>query len=170
MHLLFVNYHVIMHFLVWSCTFFKLWTVGRYFVLNFRMPTVFDIIPIELVRFRNTESSFSISFPAIWFSLSCSYSNINVENNRGVFRPFSTEFILMCVCEYVISQWATIGPLFFYRAVLCQPTGLRCGLDMVCSFGRCLGRAKIPGLMPSSRAQTACPNISMADKMLPIGR
>ena len=83
-----------MHFLVWSCTFLKSWTVGRYFVLNFCMPTVFDIIPIELVRFRNTESSFSFSFPAILFLLSRSYSNIKVENNRGVFRPFPIEFIL----------------------------------------------------------------------------
>ena len=109
MHLLFVNYLVIMHFLVWSCTFFKLWTVGRYFALNFRVPTVFDIIPIKLVRFRNTESLFSISFPAIWFSLSCSYSNINVENNRGVFRPFSTEFILMCVwiCDLSMGHYRT---------------------------------------------------------------
>jgi len=25
--------------------------MGRYFVLNFRIPIVFDIIPLELVRF-----------------------------------------------------------------------------------------------------------------------
>ena len=93
MHSLFVNYHVIMHFLVWSCIFFKLWTVGRYFVLNFRMLTVFEIIPIELVHFRNTKNSFQFSFSAISFPLLCSYSNINVKNNREVFRPFLTEFI-----------------------------------------------------------------------------
>ena len=36
---------------IWSCTCLMLCTVGRYFVLNFRIPTVFNIIPLELVCF-----------------------------------------------------------------------------------------------------------------------
>ena len=58
---------------------------------------MFDIIPLELVRFRNSRysvSSRSFSCPALPFLLSFSYSNVKVENNLGVFRPFPTVFIL----------------------------------------------------------------------------
>jgi hypothetical protein len=68
---------------------------GAVFRINFRMPTVFDIIPLELVRFRNYQysaSSCSFSCPALPLSFSFSYSNIKVENNLEVFRPFPTVF------------------------------------------------------------------------------
>ena len=67
-------------------------TVGRYFVLNFRIPTVFDIIPLELVRFRNSRysvSSCSFSCPACPFSFSLSYFKCK---SRKRLRSFSTEF------------------------------------------------------------------------------
>jgi hypothetical protein len=73
--------------------------VDRYSVLNFRIPTVFDIISLEWVRFRNSwyfVSSRSFSCPALPFSLSFSYLNIKVENSWGVFRPFPTVFIHRC--------------------------------------------------------------------------
>jgi len=63
------------------------------FVLIFRISTVFDIIPHELVRFRNSRYSVSLcSFlcPALSLSLSFSYSNVEVENSEEVFRPFSS--------------------------------------------------------------------------------
>ena len=66
--------------------------VGRYFVLNFRIPTVFDIIPLELVRFRNSRysvSSCSFSCPACPLSLSLSYFKCK---SRKRLRSFSTEF------------------------------------------------------------------------------
>ena len=56
---------------------------GQYFVLIFRIPTVFDIIPLELVRFRHSRyfvSSCSFSCPALPLSFSFSYSNVEVEN------------------------------------------------------------------------------------------
>ena len=87
MHLLVVNL-----LCIWSCTCLMLCTVGRYFVLNFRIPTVFDIIPLELVRFRNSRysvSSCSFSCPACPLSLSLSYFKCK---SRKRLRSFSTEF------------------------------------------------------------------------------
>ena len=55
-------------------------STGRYSVLNFRIPTVFDVILLELVRFRYSVSSCSFLCPALPFSLSFLYSNVNVEN------------------------------------------------------------------------------------------
>jgi hypothetical protein len=76
MHLnLIMHVHVLSH---------ALGPMGRYFVLNFRIPTVFDKIPLELVCFRNSRYSVSLrSFlcPTLPFSLSFSYSNVKVENN-----------------------------------------------------------------------------------------
>jgi len=80
---------------------YALATTGRYSVFIFRIPTVFDVIPLELVRFRNTRfsvSSRSFSCPALPFSFSFSYSNVKVENSWGVFRPFPSVFILNCTC------------------------------------------------------------------------
>jgi hypothetical protein len=71
--------------------------MGRYSVLNFRIPTVFNIISLELVRFRNSRYSIgsrSFSCPALSFLLSFSHTNVKVENGRRVFRPFLTVFIL----------------------------------------------------------------------------
>ena len=70
---------------------------GWYSVLSFRISTVFDINPLELVCFRNSRyfvSSCSFSCPALPFSLSFSYFKCKSENNLGVFRPFPTVFIL----------------------------------------------------------------------------
>jgi len=67
--------------------------MGQYSVLIFCIPTVFDIIPLELVRFRNfwySVSSCSFSCPALPLSFSFSYSNVEVENGWEVFRPFSS--------------------------------------------------------------------------------
>ena len=71
-------------------------TLGRYFVLIFRILTVFDIIPLELVRFQNSRYSVSLcsfSCPACPFSLSLSYFKCK---NRKRLRSFSssTVFIL----------------------------------------------------------------------------
>jgi hypothetical protein len=52
--------------------------VGR-FVLNSRIPTVLDIIPLELFRFRNSRYSVS-SCSVCPLSFSFSYSNVKVEN------------------------------------------------------------------------------------------
>ena len=85
MHLLVVNL-----LCIWSCTCLMLCTVGRYFVLIFRIPTVFDIIPLELVRFRNSRysvSSCSFSCPACPFSL----SHFKCKSRKWL-RSFSTEF------------------------------------------------------------------------------
>ena len=59
-------------------------------ILNFRIPTVFDIIPLELVRFRNSRyfvSSCSFSCPAC--PLSLSYFKCK---SRKRLRSFSDEF------------------------------------------------------------------------------
>ena len=55
-------------------------STGRYSVLNFRIPTVFDVILLEFVRFQYSVSSCSFSCPALPFLFSFSYLNINVEN------------------------------------------------------------------------------------------
>jgi hypothetical protein len=63
---------------------YALGPTGQYSVLIFRIPTVFDIIPVELVHFRNSSysvSSCSFSCPALPLSLLFSYSNIKVENS-----------------------------------------------------------------------------------------
>jgi hypothetical protein len=52
----------------------------QYSVLIFRIPTVLDIILLELVRFRNSVSSCSFSCPTLPLSFSYSYSNVKVEN------------------------------------------------------------------------------------------
>jgi hypothetical protein len=65
---------------------------GRYSVLSFRISTVFDINPLELVRFRNSRyfvSSHSFSCPPSPFSLSFSYFKCKT---RKQFRSFSTVF------------------------------------------------------------------------------
>ena len=60
--------------------------MSQYSVLIFRIPTVFDIIPLESVRFRNSRysvSSCSFLCPTLPLSLSLSfsYSNVEVENS-----------------------------------------------------------------------------------------
>jgi len=91
-------------------------TVGRYFVLNFRIPTVFDIIPLELVRFRNSRysvSSCSFSCPACPLSLSLSYFKCK---SRKQLRIFSTEFdrfhpyLLLHAC-YTFYSSSVVVPL-----------------------------------------------------------
>jgi hypothetical protein len=52
----------------------------QYSVLIFRIPTMFDIILLELVRFQNSVSSCSFSCPTLPLSFSYSYSNVKVEN------------------------------------------------------------------------------------------
>ena len=77
---------------IWSCTCLMVCTVGRYFVLNFHIPTVFDIIPLELFRFwksRYSVSSCSFLCPACPLLLSLSYFKCK---SRKQLRSFSTEF------------------------------------------------------------------------------
>jgi hypothetical protein len=62
---------------------YALGPTGQYFILIFRIPTVFDIVSLELVRFRNSpysvsSCSCSFSYPAL--PLSFLYSNVEVEN------------------------------------------------------------------------------------------
>ena len=71
-----INYYVLI-----NC--YAVDPTGQYFVLIFRIPTVFDIIPLELVCFRNSRysvSSCSFLCPALPLSFSFSYSNVKVEN------------------------------------------------------------------------------------------
>ena len=87
MHLLVVNL-----LCIWSCTYLMLCTVGLYSVLNFRIPTVFDIIPLELVRFRNSRYSVSsCSFSCLACPLSLSLSYFKCKSRKQL-RSFSTEF------------------------------------------------------------------------------
>ena len=54
---------------------------------------MFDIIPLELVRFRNSRysvSSHSFLHLALLLLLSFSYPNVEVENSEEVFQPFSS--------------------------------------------------------------------------------
>jgi len=77
-------------------------TTYWYFVLSFRISTVFDINPIELVRFQNSRyfvSLCSFSCPTLPFSFSFSYFKYK---SRKQFRSFSTVFILTWLC----SPWA----------------------------------------------------------------
>ena len=70
----FVNYYSLV-----NC--YALGPMGQYSVLIFRIPTVFDIIPLELVRFLNSRYSVSsCSFSCPVLPLSFSYSNVKVEN------------------------------------------------------------------------------------------
>jgi hypothetical protein len=70
---------------------YALCPTDQYSVLIFRILTVFDIIPLELVRFRNSRYSVSSClFSCLALPLSFSYSNVKVENGREVFRPFSS--------------------------------------------------------------------------------
>jgi len=60
-----VNYYVPV-----NC--YALGPMGQYFVLIFRIPTVFDIIPLKLVRFRNSRyfvSSYSFSYMLYHFHI-----------------------------------------------------------------------------------------------------
>ena len=52
-----VNYYVLVNCYAFGPT-------GQYFVLIFRIPTVFDIIPLDLVRFRYFVNSHSFLCPA----------------------------------------------------------------------------------------------------------
>jgi hypothetical protein len=66
-------------------------------VLLFRIPTVFDLLPIESVRFRiycYPASSFSFLFPTFPNSISFPYSNVKVKTILGLSRPSSTAFNL----------------------------------------------------------------------------
>jgi len=52
--------------------YYALGLTGQYFLLIFRILTVFDIIPLELVRFRNFQYSISLCsffFPVLPLSL-----------------------------------------------------------------------------------------------------
>lgn len=51
-HALF-NYYMHLNLIVYILSY-ALGTTYRYFVLSFRISTVFDINPLELVRFRNS--------------------------------------------------------------------------------------------------------------------
>ena len=71
-----VNYYVLV-----NC--YALGHTGQYSVLIFRLPTVFNVIPLELVCFRNSRYSVSLcsfSCPALPLLLLFSYSNVKVEN------------------------------------------------------------------------------------------
>ena len=64
---------MVMHLVLWE-----------YSILIFRIPTVFDIILLELIRFRNSRYSISsclFSCLALQLSLSFLYSNVEVENS-----------------------------------------------------------------------------------------
>jgi len=70
-------------------------TIGRYSVLSFHISIVFDINPLELVRFWNyryflVRVRFRVRFYRLCFCFRI--SNVKVENNLGVFRPLPTGF------------------------------------------------------------------------------
>jgi len=75
---------------------------GQYSVLIFHIPTVFNIILLELARFRNFWYSIS-SCPTLPLSLSFSYSNVEVENSWQVFRPFSSLLLGLDLLDKIIS-------------------------------------------------------------------
>ena len=75
-----------------ACCHAQLGSTGRCFRFAFRIPTVFDMFPIELVRFRYPVSSFSCSFPTFPNSISFSYWNVKVKTVLGLSRPSSTAF------------------------------------------------------------------------------
>ena len=72
---------------------YALGLMSQYFILIFRISTMFDIIPLELVRFRNSQYFRKFVFvfmSGLPLSLSFSYSNVEVENSEEVFQPFSS--------------------------------------------------------------------------------
>jgi len=75
-----------------ACCHAQLGSTGRCFRFAFRIPTVFDMFPTELVRFRYPDSSFSCSFPTFPNSISFSYWNVKVKTILGLSRPSSTAF------------------------------------------------------------------------------
>ena len=80
-----VNYYILVNY-------YALSPMGQYSVLIFRIPTVFDIIPLELVRFRNFLyfiSLCSFSCPALPFLFSFSYLKCR---SRKRLRGFTTVF------------------------------------------------------------------------------
>jgi hypothetical protein len=82
----------------------------QYSVLIFCIPTVFDIILLELVRFQNSVSSCSFSCLTLPLPFLYSYSNVKVENSWEVFWPFPTVFIL---------NGGYRSSAFFYRLYAC---------------------------------------------------
>ena len=65
-----VNYYMRLNLIMYVLSH-ALDPTGRYSVLSFRISTVFDIDPLELVRFRNSRyfvSSRSFSCPALSFA------------------------------------------------------------------------------------------------------
>jgi hypothetical protein len=63
------------------------------FHIDFCIPTMFDMIPLELVRFRNSRYFISsCSCPALLLSLSFSYSNVEVKTVEGFCARFHTNF------------------------------------------------------------------------------
>ena len=75
---------------------FKVMDRGSVFRIEFSYADRFRHNSDRIGSFSNTVISLSFSFPTIPFPFPCSYLNINIENNRGVFRPFPTVFILTC--------------------------------------------------------------------------
>ena len=83
-----VNYYVLVNY-------YALGPTGQYSVLIFRIPTVFDIIPLELVRFWNfwySVSSCSFSCPALPLSFSFSYSKCRSKKRLRGFSTVSDRF------------------------------------------------------------------------------
>jgi hypothetical protein len=94
-----VNYYVLVNCYAHGPT-------GQYSVLIFHIPTVFDIIPLELVRFWNfwySVNSCSFSCPTLPLLFSFSYSNVEIENGWEVFRPFSS-LLVVRTCPQDILQ------------------------------------------------------------------
>jgi hypothetical protein len=68
---------------------FKGMHYGIVFCINFCIPTVFDIIPLELVRFLNSVSLCSRSCSILPFSLSFLHSNVEVIGGPRARRPWA---------------------------------------------------------------------------------
>ena len=93
---------------IWLCTCLMLCTVGRYFVLNFRISTVFDIILLELVRFRNSKYSVSSClFSCLACPLSLSLSYFKCKSRKRL-RSFSTEFSTVFILGPILP------PLYYF--------------------------------------------------------
>ena len=120
MHLLVVNL-----LCIWSCTCLMLCTVGRYFVLNFRIPIVFDIIPLELVRFRNSRypvSSCSFSCPACPLSPSLLYFKCKSRKRLSSFFDRVRPFLSLLASTTTLSSSSWCGTGFLGRTC---PSSLR---------------------------------------------
>jgi hypothetical protein len=93
-------------------------------VLLFRIPTVFDLLPIESVRFRiycYPASSFSFLFPTFPNSISFPYSNVKVKTILGLSRPSSTAFNPIRNTEVTMTFFFSFFLLIlFYSDVLFQ--------------------------------------------------